>query len=152
MKSKDRIGRDGYDLTEPQQRALASLLEGTSVTEAASRAGVSRQAVSGWRNQNAVFVAALNAGARDRITQARTQLLGLVPKAITVLMADMEKGGEPASRAARDILRALERLSIDKVGSADPVLVESQMADERFSALLLQLREPRPEKDGIPHR
>ena len=135
------------DLTEAQTIALEALLRGATVTDAAKAAGVSRQTVSTWRNQDPLFIAALNAAARDQLRETHTGLRALAPAALAILAQELEAGGETASRAARDVLRFLERIGPDTIGSASPVVVRSQMEDEEELAFLTSVMRMMPTPD-----
>ena len=70
----DESGRK-QTLSGPQEMALEALLGGATVTEAAAPAGVTRQTVAGWQNQDVDCAAELQnrraevwAGALARIT------------------------------------------------------------------------------------
>jgi len=90
--------------------ALAGLFHGL-LTEAAGTAGVARQTVSGWVNQDAVFVAELRNRAAELRTAAMARLEAAVPAALDALAGLLEHDDWCARVAAADrILRALDRL------------------------------------------
>lgn len=139
------------DLTESQQHALSALLDGATVTEAAKAAGVRRQSVSNWRNRNPVFIAALNAAARDQLRHVHDSFRALAPAALAILAGELEAGGATASRAARDVLRMLEHIGPDTIGSTSPSVVRHELEDEEeaafFAALLKVWPAPQGEAD-----
>ena len=51
---------DTATISPAQEMAIAALIRGATVTDAATEAGVSRQTVSEWRNHDPEFIAALN--------------------------------------------------------------------------------------------
>jgi len=134
-----------HGLTEAQERALESLLAGQSVTAAAERAGVSRQSVSTWKNRDPYFIAALNRTSRDRLRHAQDRLIGLAPAAIDALSNDLDAGGDRATRAARDILRALEKIPSDSLGPTDPDAIRTEQENEFMLNALMSL--PLPDDD-----
>lgn len=111
-------------LTAAQTVALDALLDGATVSEAAKRAGVTRQTCSEWKNHNPAFVAALTLAMRDRLSHAHSGIIGLVPQAVRVLEDDLEAGGERASQAARDILRFLEQVGPVDTSTSIPAPVD----------------------------
>lgn len=85
-------------LTAAQEKALAALLEGKSVSQAAKRAGVARSTVYGWLRQDD-FVAQLRAGEGRLLDGAVRRLLVLQDAAIGTLEAIL--GNPDASNATR---------------------------------------------------
>jgi transposase-like protein len=118
-----------HDLTDDQAQALELLLDGESVSETARKTGISRQTVSKWRNQHPVFVADLNAAMRDRLTATHAGMFDLAPKALAVLTAQMEAGGEDATETARDILRLLASLAPVQIGPTTAGQAEHALDD-----------------------
>jgi hypothetical protein len=96
--------------TPAREPAIAALSAGSTVTEAAARAGVNRVTVSRWRTDDVVFIAALNAGRaelRDAV-RARLHALGTVREILT----DRNSPSAVRLKAAQDVLAA--------VGARDP--------------------------------
>jgi hypothetical protein len=120
-------------LSEAQMAALAALLDGATVTEAANVAGVSRQTCSAWKNRCPTFGAVLNAGRLDVWSHVQDRMRKLVGQSLDVLEVEV-KGGNV--RAARDVLRAAEKLNLDKIGPTCPQLVQNEL-DEREDALVM---------------
>lgn len=128
-----------FTLTEPQATAVVALSEGATVTDAARQAGVTRQTVSEWKNRNPAFIAAYNGLVRNHVTQVHGQLVKLAPRAVEVLGQDLNGGGDAAARAARDILQWMHKLGPEVIGSADPLVIESELADAADHALMRAL-------------
>lgn len=80
----DQAGRKPT-LSAPQEAALAALLSGATVTEAAKAADVTRQTVSGWINQNADFIAEYRNRRAELWDAARARIEALIPKALDTL-------------------------------------------------------------------
>lgn len=102
----DENGRiDG--LSGAQLNALAALLGGASVTDAATAAGVQRQTVHEWLKQ-AQFAVVLNVG-RDELWEAQQNALrALGDKANAVLDAALDSDdGALALKAAQIVSRAI---------------------------------------------
>ena len=107
---KDGVGAHGgtgrrraSGLTAAQTIALEALLRGATVTDAAKAAGVSRQTVSTWRNQDPLFIAAMNAAARDQLRETHTGLRALAPAALAHPLARVggRRGNGIAGRSRR---------------------------------------------------
>jgi hypothetical protein len=112
----------------PQQEAVVDLLAiGSTVTDAASAAGIARQTVSEWLNHNYMFRAELNRR-RNELWRDRTErLCSLVPKALDVLERELD--GERALTAAIHVLKATSLYGVFVPrGETDPEEIE---ADER---------------------
>jgi hypothetical protein len=77
----------------PQQAAAVDLLAlGRTITEVAEAVGVTRQTVSGWRNQQPEFQAALNRKRRELWEAWRDRLRALLAPALDVIQSELEKG------------------------------------------------------------
>src|SRR5687767_6043405 len=94
------------ELSGPQTIALEAMLAGSTATEAAEKAGVSRQAVSGWRNHHEAFGAALEDAREEYADTVRCRVLALCGEALEVLAGVMRGDGptETRIRAASRIL------------------------------------------------
>ena len=88
--------------------ALEAILSGTTHTEAARQAHVSRRTLERWRWRDPNFVAAFNLGQTDRWRAGQEALRGLLPKAIDAIQQTLEQGPPTARlRAASLVLRTL---------------------------------------------
>lgn len=80
MAKPDRT-RQG-ELTVPQERAIEILLAGGTDSEAAQAAEVTRQTVNGWKRQDALFVATMNARRAELWDASSDKLRALIRAAI----------------------------------------------------------------------
>jgi hypothetical protein len=92
-----------------QAVALEALAAGATVTEAAQKAGVTRETVSRWTHHDPVFIAELQNVRAELALQARCALEALGTQAIAVLLAALQnKPVTPAAlRAASIVLKLL---------------------------------------------
>ncbi len=86
-------------LSVAQQNAVDILVTGKTDQEVGDAVGVSRQTVWSWRNQNAAFVAALNAKRAEVWGVGSEKLRTLVPLAVAVLEEELASD-EPRDRLA----------------------------------------------------
>jgi hypothetical protein len=106
-------------LTPAQERALAALLTGKTVTAAADDAQVDRTTVHRWLKDDFVFQAALNRGRRDLYEALRVRLMTLADKAVECLERSLAEGD---GKTALEVLKGLGMLpgKAQNVGSDDP--------------------------------
>lgn len=112
----DRSGQNAT-LSPTQELAVAALVEGHSVTDAAAVAGVTRQTVHRWLAGDFFFRAELNRqrqeirdAYRDRLHQLAGVAIGTVEEAV----------GKGDARVALALLRDLGVLSLPAIGSSNP--------------------------------
>ena len=108
------------NLSASQERALAALLTGESVTAAAKTAKVSRQTVHRWMRAPD-FQAAFNAARNDLRSEMETRLENVASKAIDNIDRCVAEGDTSASLA---VLRGLGLLG------GRPVQIGSELAAE----------------------
>ena len=72
-------------ITPRQQQALQALLTGSTDTEAAEAANVTRETVNRWRHRDANFVAALSEARQDLAQDFHDGLRALLPDALAAL-------------------------------------------------------------------
>jgi hypothetical protein len=122
-------------LTTKQLSAINLLISGKNDSEVAEAVGVARQTVNGWRNNDAPFVAELNARRQELWEVHIEQLRGSVSMAIRALLDELN-GDDPKLRhsAAVIILKAvgLFGASLYPEGETDPDTVETAWKDERL--------------------
>ena len=96
-------------ISPAQAVALEALAAGATVTEAAQKAGVTRETVSRWTHHDPVFIAELQNVRAELALQARCALEALGTQAIAVLAAALQnKPVTPAAlRAASIVLKML---------------------------------------------
>jgi hypothetical protein len=84
-------------LPVPQERAIAALLTGASVTAAAAKAGVARQTVHRWLSDDPAFIAAYNL-ARREIAEAVAQSLRVLSlQSVRVLRRTLTSSKTPTA-------------------------------------------------------
>jgi hypothetical protein len=104
-------------LSPNQEKALAALLAGKSVTEAAAAAEVDRTTLHRWLKEDFDFKAALNRGRKDLREAMHARLMVLADKAAGCVEKDNGDG-----KVALALLKGIGLLSGEpvKVGSDDP--------------------------------
>jgi hypothetical protein len=124
------------ELKDAPAAALAVLLAGKTVTEAAAAANVCRQTVHRWLKEDPLFVAELNRGRRELRTASMTRLERLVSKALDAVEKALEAGDLPVALA---VLRGLGVLSgkAPYIGSDDPEVVAGNFRRENRDNKLL---------------
>jgi hypothetical protein len=125
---------DGYQLSPGQEIAIAALVRGTSVTIAAEEAGVARQTVSGWRNSDPAFIAAVNCARREVWEQEQDRVRSIRTRALEVIAAELD--GDDAFGMALDVLKVLARMDVRPTGSTTPERVAQDQAFERLTMLV----------------
>ncbi len=105
-------------LSDGQERALASLLAGKTVTTAAADAGIDRTTLHRWLKSDFAFQASLNRGRRELRDAMQARLLALAEKAGGVVETALNEGDR---KTAMDILRGLGLLTGEpgQIGSDD---------------------------------
>jgi hypothetical protein len=91
-----------FELSDEQQRAIPFILTGKTDREIAETIGVSRETVTRWRNENPVFIAALNHERRQLWDASRNNVHSLVRKAVSVVEHALDQND---TRAALAILK-----------------------------------------------
>lgn len=76
---------DDLPLTPEQEAAIAALVEGKTLTEAAQAAGVGAGAVTAWLEKDARFVARYNRRRRDLWDRHNQRLMALRGKALEII-------------------------------------------------------------------
>jgi hypothetical protein len=84
-------------LSQEQHRALALLIGGMSIKEAAETAGISRSTLYRWLEQDDSFAALFNLWKREQFESARVQALALAGAAMKTIGQAIEKGHVPAA-------------------------------------------------------
>jgi transposase-like protein len=109
-KAVTKTDENRQELTGAQLNALAALLGGASITDAATAAGVQRQTVHEWLRQ-AQFVIVLNTGRAELWELQQNALRALGDKANAVLDAAMDSDDAGvALKAALGVARAIAAL------------------------------------------
>lgn len=106
-KAVTKTDENRQELTGAQLNAIAALLGGSSITDAATAAGVQRQTVHEWLRQ-AQFVIVLNTGRAELWEAQQNALRALGDKANAVLDAALDSDDVGlALKAAQIVQRAL---------------------------------------------
>ena len=109
-KAVTKTDENRQELTGAQLNALAALLGGASITDAATAAGVQRQTVHEWLRQ-AQFVIVLNTGRAELWELQQNALRALGDKANAVLDTAMDSDDAGvALKAALGVSRAIAAL------------------------------------------
>jgi hypothetical protein len=124
----DKIRRE---LTGAQGMAVALLVMGASISQAAKASGVSRQTCSGWVNHHPYFRAELNRRREEVWAASKDRLRFLLPVALTALEHEL-RGGEASYKAALALLKLAGMGNADygEVGPTDA----NQIIDEEVRA------------------
>lgn len=134
-------------VTAAQELAIARLLSGGTDSEAAEVAGVTRQTVNAWKNENAAFQAELFAR-RQAVWQAQEdRLRWLLSVALDVLEGELEARAETLEarkqrlQVAVHVLRAsgLYGVPLAPIGTASAEEIELQAASKEQDKALQRL-------------
>ena len=134
-------------VTAAQELAIARLLSGGTDSEAAEVAGVTRQTVNAWKNENAAFQAELFAR-RQSVWQAQEdRLRWLLSVALDVLEGELEARAETLEarkqrlQVAVHVLRAsgLYGVPLAPIGTASAEEIELQAASKEQDKALQRL-------------
>ena len=113
-------------LSKSQLSALQALLTGSTVTLAASAAGVARTTVHRWLRDDWAFQAELNRERREIRDAIRSQLLRAAESAVRSVSRAVDEGD---IRVAMDVLKGLgllgARIQIE-IGDDDPAALEEE--------------------------
>jgi hypothetical protein len=116
-------------------RAIAALVAGRTVKDAADAAGVARETVHRWRRDDLQFIAALNRERRDARDAVSAEVRALGRDAVAVLRKLLRSRSTPPALRARiawDLLTGLGATGPEPFGETDPDrLRESRVQDER---------------------
>ena len=138
----DITPHNATELTVSQCSAVAALVVSSSVTDAASRAGVDRSTVHRWLADDPRFVAALNQAKRDALDAIRSQVRAGASEAVQVvrdILASHEVGPAVRLKAALALLQSVGALAPDVIGPTDPEDAEAEAKHREFSRLVARL-------------
>lgn len=107
--------KDAPSLSHPQWVALAALVRGCSITDAAAEAKVERQTVSRWANHDAQFQAQLNRQRVEVWNETQDQLRSVTRKALMVIESLLDEP-QTAQEVAIDVMKMLPRLNLVPTG------------------------------------
>ena len=119
---------DKKTLTPTQLAAIDHLATGSSITDAAKLANVTRQTVSGWLNGDPTFQAALNRRRADLWNETADRLRGLLPRALKRIEGAIDTDGPEGLHAALALIR-MAKLDLTPTGGTDPEEIEIQQTE-----------------------
>ena len=123
QKETDQATRE---LSKAQLTVIEALMTGSTVTHAASMAGVARTTVHRWLKDDWDFQAELNRERREVRDAIRSQLLRAAESGVRVVVSAIEEGD---LRVAMDVLKGLRllgsRVEIED-GEVDPRALEDE--------------------------
>src|SRR5580765_5130569 len=114
------------ELSLPQQRALAVLIEGKALKEAAEGAGVNRSTLYRWIRQDAAFAAAYNAWQQEIAESARARMLCASHAAVEKVIRCMDLDANLAFK----VIKEMGILRPRAAGQIDPDRLRQAMALE----------------------
>jgi hypothetical protein len=122
-------------ITTVQESAIAALLTGNTITEAAAAANIDRTTIHRWMRTDFSFQAALNRARKELRDALSAKLLGLANAAAETVEKSIVAGDV---KAALGVLRGLGLLSgePEPIGSTDPKRLAAEAADEEAMARL----------------
>jgi uncharacterized protein (UPF0147 family) len=106
------------NLTQNQQKALEVLITNGNVSQAAEAAGVTRQTIYTWKQENKAFQSALEQESAEVVNQLTLRLANLGDQAIQTLQNILEDPNTPGYvriRAADIIISKLLQLRESKI-------------------------------------
>lgn len=113
-------------LSKAQNSVMEALLTGSTVTHAASVAGVARTTVHRWLRDDWAFQAELNRERREIRDAIRSQLLRAAESAVRSVSRAIDEGD---LRVAMDVLKGVgflgSRIQIE-IGEDDPAVLEEE--------------------------
>jgi AcrR family transcriptional regulator len=127
------------ELTPAQDRAVAALAGGATITAAAEAAGVSRPTVYAWLDGSPEFVAELNRVRAEARSAIRAELQRVATSAVATLRELVESPKIPSAirlRAALAVLSAVGADGPELIGSTDPAEVRSRFNDRDLMRMI----------------
>ena len=112
-------------LTPTQELALQHLAAGSSICEAAERAGIGRRTLHRWIKEDPDFAAAYNAWRRELIDSGHARALAMTDRALAAIDKAIEKGN---ASVALQLVRGIGVLQQPRVGPEDPGYVQRRRA------------------------
>jgi hypothetical protein len=115
------------ELSVPQQRALAVLIEGKALKEAAEGAGVNRSTLYRWIRQDAAFAAAYNAWQQEAAESARARMHASIHLAVERVIRCMENDQDLSFK----VIKEMGILKPRAAGQIDADRLRQEMALEQ---------------------
>jgi hypothetical protein len=126
-----RQKKDFPPLSIEQENAVDLLVQGKSDREVGELVGVSRQTVTTWRNDNVVFVAALNARRQGLFGENIERLRWMLSKALDVIASGLESEDEKIRvQTAWNIVKVAGVENLTPTGKTTPDAIESERERE----------------------
>jgi hypothetical protein len=121
------------ELKPDQQRAIALLAAGKSITESASTVGINRATIYRWLNHDPAFKAAYNQWQDHLQRTCHSQLLMMAEKATAAVFKALETGD---AKTGLQLLKGMGILRPQTPGPTDPAEVRREMDLEKKQRLL----------------
>jgi hypothetical protein len=123
-----------------QERAIAALLTGASVTAAAAKAGIARQTLHRWLSDDAAFIAGYNLARRELADAVNQSLRSLSVQSVKVLRRALTSSKTPAAVRVRAAVEVLKMTAAPPAGLTDvgEAMIEVGRRDQkrRWAGLL----------------
>ena len=128
-------------LTDAQALAVAALVGGSTDTEAAKAAGVTRQTVNTWRHTNPAFMAALAQARRAVWETSADRIRSLASRALDVVAEFLDEDADARLRlsAAQTVLKAGGLADLRPTEETDPDAVELAQRQEAYHRMLARI-------------
>jgi hypothetical protein len=110
-------------ISPAQELAVAALVGGATVTEAAKRAGVSRETVSRWAHRDPEFIAALQNARAETAAEVRCALEALGRRSVAALREVLERAITPVTKL-KVACAVLKMLGADRAEPVAPTTAE----------------------------
>jgi hypothetical protein len=125
-----------------QVLAVAALMGGSTVTEAAEKAGVSRETVSRWVHHDPAFIAELQNRRAELIATLQFEFASLGKRAIEVMRDILKSGtGEGGAKDFAAAVKVLEMLGLGTVATVEPTTPREVAAKLRDREQRIRLEE-----------
>jgi len=120
---------------------VAALVGGSTDTEAAKTAGVTRQTVNTWRHTNPAFMAALAQARRAVWETSADRIRSLASRAIDVVAEFLDEDADARLRlsAAQTVLKAGGLADLRPTEETDPDAVELAQRQEAYHRMLARI-------------
>ena len=133
---------DATDLSPNQLAAIAALVNGASVTDAAKRAGVDRTTLHRWRSGDSRFVAELNRAKQEALDAVRGEMRNALADAAKVVRELITSADTPPSirlRASLALLESAGALAPESIGPTTVEAVETRWTEEKKTDAFLRM-------------
>jgi hypothetical protein len=138
----DIVQHNATELTVPQVSAVAALAVGSTVTQAALRAGVDRSTLHRWLADDPIFVAALNQAKQEAIDAIRIEVMVGATEAVRVvrdILSSAQVSPALRLRAALALLHSVGVMNPEPIGPTDPKEAAADIKRREFSRTLASI-------------